>query len=113
MKGTNLGEFEELVLLIVVAKPEEAYSVAIARELDRATQRKAVHSVVHASLTRLEKKGYVKSVMGAATEERGGRRKRIFTITSGGMRALENAKSQRDQLWNMITPAQISDAYAR
>lgn len=113
MKGTNLGEFEELVLLIVIAKPEEAYSVAIARELDRVTERRPVHSVVHASLTRLEKKGFVNSEMGAATDARGGRRKRIFTITSAGMKALENAKSQRDILWNMITPGQIADAYAR
>lgn len=113
MKGTNLGEFEELVLLVVVAKPDEAYSVAIAREIYRVTERKAVHSVVHAALSRLEKKGLVESAMGAATEERGGRRKRLFTITAAGMRALETARSHREQLWSFITPAQISDAYNR
>ncbi len=102
MKGTNLGEFEELVLLIVVAKPEEAYSVAIAKELERITGRKVVHSVVHASLSRLLKKGLVDSKMGAATAERGGRRKRMYTISADGRKALEMAKSHRDVLWAMI-----------
>lgn len=102
MKGTNLGEFEELVLLIVVAKPDEAYSVAIAKEIDRITSRKVVHSVVHASLSRLLKKGFVDSEMGPATAERGGRRKKMFTVSKSGMLALELVKSQRDQLWGMI-----------
>lgn len=113
MKGTNLGEFEELVLLIVIAKSEEAYSVAIAREINRVANRKVVHSVVHAALNRLGKKGFVKSAMGAATEERGGRRKRMYAITAAGMRAVQAAKLQRDQLWAMITPAQITEAYER
>ena len=103
MKGTNLGEFEELVLLIVMASPDEAYSVAIAKEMDRITNRKIVHSVVHASLSRLEKKGLVDSRMGEGTRERGGRRKRMFTISQSGIRAIETAKSYRDELWGMIT----------
>ena len=113
MKGTNLGEFEELVLLIVIAKPGDAYSVAIAKEINHVAGRKVVHSVVHAALSRLTKKGFVKSAMGAATDERGGRRKRMYTITAAGIRVLQIVKSQRDQLWDMITPAQIANAYER
>ena len=102
MKGSNLGEFEELVLLNVMANPVEAYSVAIAKEMYRITGRKIVHSVVHASLSRLEKKGLVDSKMGEATNERGGRRKRIYRISKNGIIALETAKSYRDELWGMI-----------
>lgn len=102
MKGTNLGEFEELVLLIVVAKPDDAYSVAIAKEIERVTGRKVVHSVVHASLSRLLKKGLVDSKMGDATAERGGRRKRMYSVSAAGMKALELAKSHRDELWGII-----------
>ncbi len=108
MKGTNLGEFEELVLLIVVAKPEEAYSVAIAKEMERVTGRKVVHSVVHASLSRLLKKGLVDSEMGEATAERGGRRKRMYSISNAGMKALELAKSHRDELWTMINAKSLA-----
>ncbi len=113
MKGTNLGEFEELVLLIVLAHPDEAYSVGIAKEMNLITNRKIVHSVVHASLTRLERKGMVESHMGEATAARGGRRKRIYTISKSGMKALEKAKSQRDLLWDKITSAQIGEVYGK
>lgn len=102
MKGTNLGEFEELVLLIVVAKPIEAYSVAIARSIDEISNRKVVHSVVHTCLNRLEKKGFVTSEMTEGSRERGGRRKRVYKVSTIGMTALEKAKSQRNKLWDMI-----------
>ena len=62
MKGTNLGEFEELVLLVVVALPQEAYSVAIADEIRVKAGRKVAHSVVHTALYRLEEKGFLKSL---------------------------------------------------
>lgn len=104
MKGTNLGEFEELVLLITVARPEEAYSVGIARIIDEVTNRKVVHSVVHASLNRLVKKGFLSSEMKAGSNKRGGRRKRVYQITPLGMKTLEMVKTQRDKLWAMITP---------
>ncbi len=111
MKGTNLGEFEELVLLIVVAIPDDAYSVAIADEIKSKANRGVAHSVVHTALYRLEEKGFVKSEMGAATAERGGRRKRMYQITASGMRALELSKSNRDQFWKMIPQARIADIY--
>ena len=104
MKGTNLGEFEELVLLITVARPEEAYSVGIARIMEEVANRRVVHSVVHASLNRLAKKGFLTSEMKPGSQKRGGRRKRIFKITPAGMKALEMVKTQRDCLWAMIRP---------
>jgi PadR family transcriptional regulator PadR len=38
MKGTNLGEFEELVLFTIAALVNEAYSVGICDELERQTK---------------------------------------------------------------------------
>ncbi len=111
MKGTNLGEFEELVLLIVVARSEDAYSVAIARTIDEVSNRKVVHSVVHASLNRLNKKGFVTSEMKEGTSERGGRSKRVYMVTTAGRQALEDVKLQRDKLWDMITPASLVKVY--
>jgi len=102
MKGTNLGEFEEVVLLTIAALLEEAYSVAICEEIERVTGRKVKLSVVHAVLNRLYKKGFVKSHLGDPTSERGGRRKRFFTVTHAGKVALTKMKEQRDQLWQMI-----------
>lgn len=102
MKGTNLGEFEEVVLLTIAALLSEAYSVAICDEIERITERKIKLGVVHAVLNRLEKKGYVRSFLGDATKIRGGRRKRYFEVTHAGKATLQKVKEQRDQLWSLI-----------
>jgi DNA-binding PadR family transcriptional regulator len=102
MKGTNLGEFEELVLLTIAALMDEAYSVAICDELSNHTDRSVKLGVVHAVLNRLEEKGLVKSQLGEATKTRGGKRKRFYELTMSGKAALIHAKSMRDQLWSMI-----------
>lgn len=102
MKGTNLGEFEELVLLTIAALIDEAYSVAICDELSNHADRSVKLGVVHAVLNRLEEKGLVKSQLGEATKARGGKRKRFYELTMQGKAALIRAKSMRDQLWSMI-----------
>jgi len=102
MKGTNLGEFEELVLLTIAALVNEAYSVGICDELTKRTGRSVKLGVVHAVLNRLEEKGLVKSKLGEATSVRGGKRKRFYTITSAGKAGLLKAKDVRDQLWSII-----------
>ena len=102
MKGTNLGEFEELVLLTVGILNDEAYSIAIAREIKKVTKRNVSFVVVHSALNRLEEKGYVDSKLGGATKERGGRSKRLFSISAAGKKALLRTKEQRDELWSMI-----------
>lgn len=102
MKGTNLGEFEELVLLTIAALMNEAYSVAITDELKRNTGRPVKLGVVHSVLNRLEEKGLVRSKLGEATSARGGKRKRYYDVTNTGKAALIKSKELRDQLWEMI-----------
>jgi PadR family transcriptional regulator PadR len=110
MKGTNLGEFEELVLLTIAALVNDAYSVAICDELEKNAGRAAKLGVVHAVLNRLEDKGYVKSKLGEATSERGGKRKRYYTITNGGKAALIKSRDIRDQLWSRIPELSLRKA---
>ena len=102
MKGTNIGEFEELVLLTIAALVNDAYSVAISDELEKRTKRSAKLGVVHAVLNRLEEKGLVKSKLGEATSTRGGKRKRFYNITNTGKAALIKSKELRDELWSVI-----------
>lgn len=102
MKGTNLGEFEELVLLAVAALMAEAYSVAICDELTRQSGRRVKLGVVHAVLNRLEDKALLKSKLGEATKVRGGKRKRYYALTHPGKVALIKAKEIRDQLWQRL-----------
>jgi DNA-binding PadR family transcriptional regulator len=102
MKGSNLGELEELVLLTVGILFPDAYGVAVLDEIDKRAGRALNISAVHAVLTRLEEKGLLKSKMGDPSEERGGRRKRIFTLTAAGKRSLEEANELRTQMFNLI-----------
>lgn len=102
MKGTNLGEFEELVMLTVGVLYPQAYGVGIRREIYGQTQRKVTLSAVHAALHRLEDKGYVKSEFGEATAKRGGKRKKYFTITALGGRVLQDTRAWRERLWQAI-----------
>ena len=104
MRRTYLGEFEEVVLLTVAVLGAGAYGVAITDELDRQTGRSVSISAVHAALHRLEEKGMLSSHMGDATAERGGRRKRLFTVTVLGSRTLHDIRAVRDQLWGSIAP---------
>jgi PadR family transcriptional regulator, regulatory protein PadR len=100
MKETGLGEFEEVILLLVGILGEEAYAFRIADEFAVQTSRTVSIGAVHSTLTRLEEKGFLKSAMGKATAERGGRRKRIYQITAYGKRALEASRDFKMSLWN-------------
>lgn len=102
MKGTYIGELEELVLLTVGILYKEAYGVAVMDEIRTQTGRDLNISAVHSVLTRLENKGLLKSKMGSPTSERGGRRKRIFFLTAAGKRELEEVNALRNQLFNQI-----------
>jgi DNA-binding PadR family transcriptional regulator len=100
-KGNYLGEFEELVLLSV-ASLEDAYGVSIMQYIIQETGRNVNISAVHEVLKRLQRKGYVKSKMGGATQERGGRRKRFFLLTSGGRKMLDETMKLKLQLYKQV-----------
>lgn len=103
-----LGEFEELVLTMVGVLQDDAYGAAITAEIEKRLKREVNLSAVHVTLYRLEDKGYIKSRVGGATKERGGRRKRIFTITSAGLAMLRTMKEARMELWKLIPQLKIS-----
>lgn len=102
MRGEQLGELEELVLLTVGSLYQEAYAVAILEEIVNNTNRKMDVTAIHSVLRRLEKKGYVNSEMGGATKERGGRRKRFFLLTQAGRKVLDETMELRLSLYKKI-----------
>ncbi|RIV21664.1 PadR family transcriptional regulator [Fibrisoma montanum] len=104
MKRAFLGEFEEVVMLTVAILDEEAYGVTVTQEIEQKTGRSVGFSTVHTTLQRLEEKGFLASRMGGATAERGGRRKRFFTVTAAGRKALRDVKQVREELWRSLPP---------
>ncbi|MEM9896407.1 MAG: PadR family transcriptional regulator [Bacteroidota bacterium] len=102
MKGTQLGEFEELIMLLVGILYPDAYGLSIKQEVLEQTNRKAAIGAVHSALSRLEDKGFLKSHLDNATAKRGGRRKKLYEITASGKNALEHSRSMRNTLWDQI-----------
>ena len=102
MTQHTLGEFEELVLLMVGALHDEAYGVAILEQLEKKMRRKINISAIHVALKRMEDKGFLKSRFGGITEDRGGRRKKFYTVTALGKRVLDEQYALRNSLYKEI-----------
>ena len=102
MKQYSLGEFEELVLLMVAALHDEAYGVAILDGLEKELEKSLNISAIHVALKRMENKGFVKSRFGGITEDRGGRRKRFYSITALGKRMLDDQFALRNSIYKRI-----------
>ncbi len=101
MKEKGLGELQELVLLVIGNLDHEAYGLAIKEFIKDKLDRPLSISAVHATLQRLEKKGFVTSAYDkSANNERGGRPKLIFSITAHGAKTLDEVRTTRNQLWN-------------
>lgn len=105
MKGKYLGEFEEIVLLTIGILYDEAYGVAIRNEIEGRLERKVGLGAMHATLVRLEDKGYVDSRFGETTKARGGKRKRYFRVTQSGQEALVKTREAREKLWGAVAKA--------
>ncbi|MDW3209040.1 MAG: helix-turn-helix transcriptional regulator [Reichenbachiella sp.] len=102
MKRSTIGEFEEMVLLMVLILQDEAYMISLQKELLDQASRSITMGALHTTLSRLEKKGLLTSEMGEPTKERGGRRKRIYQVTAAGKTELSAIKEMRKSLWDQV-----------
>lgn len=103
MPEKHLGEFEELVLLAVLGLPDdETYAVPIQQRIVHDAGRNATLGSVYRTLSRLEKKGFVRSRMGEITREKGGKRKRLYTVAGFGQTAVIAAREARQRLWERV-----------
>src|SRR5258707_7317515 len=82
-----LGEFEYLLITAAVRLGDEAYGAAIREEMETTTGRRCSIGALYTTLDRLEAKGLLKTWMGDATPQRGGRAKRMVRVTAKGIQA--------------------------
>ena len=102
-KGNFLGELDELVLLTTaVLHDEGAYGFSVLQEIEDKTGKKISLSAVHTVLYRLQDRGLVQSELGGASNNRGGRRKRLFYVSQLGKQSIAKIKHQRDKYWQEI-----------
>ncbi|MDW3645919.1 MAG: helix-turn-helix transcriptional regulator [Bacteroidia bacterium] len=105
----RLGEFEETALLLVGILGQEAYAFNLVKELKEEMGRSISVGAMHSTLNRLEKKGFLNSEVGGATAKRGGRRKRVYTITALGQEALILSRDFKLSLWKRYPPLTIDN----
>ena len=89
--SSHLGDFEQLILLALLRLGDQAYGVAIRREIQDRTDRSISIGALYTTLQRMEGKGLVRSAIGEPTPERGGRRKKYYSLETSGSRALAGA----------------------
>jgi DNA-binding PadR family transcriptional regulator len=82
-----LGEFEYLLLTAAARLGDDAYGAAIRQKIEGATKRRCSIGALYTTLDRLETKGLLKTWMGDATPQRGGRAKRMVRVTAKGIQA--------------------------
>lgn len=100
MNDRLLGGFEQLVLLALLhLEDESAYAVPLRQLLQERAGRRVSRGALYTVLERLETKGYVSSEMGESTSARGGRPKRLFSVTPLGVAALRLSKETLTELW--------------
>jgi PadR family transcriptional regulator PadR len=97
-----IGPFEQAVLLALIQLGKDAYGRAILNEIQVRLRRDVSAGAVYATLERLETKGLASSKLAPGTAIRGGRARRYFLPTGAGVRALNEAKSATDSLWQGI-----------
>ncbi len=99
MKGKNLGEFEELVLLAIRRLDDAATGSAIQELLVREAHRRPSLGAIYAALDRAQRKAMVRSWLGDPTPVAGGRARRHYALTRPGELALHESRRIREGLW--------------
>ncbi len=99
-----LGEFEYLLITAAAGLGDGAYGAAIREEIETSTGRTCSIGALYTTIERLETKGLLKTWMGEATAQRGGRAKRMIRVTPKGVRAAKDfydavAKVSRGASW--------------
>jgi len=95
----TLGEFEHLLLLAIVRQGDDISGSVVTEELTRKTGREPARGTMYVTLDRLERKGYLNSTMGDSTPERGGKAKRLYSITPAGLEVLKRSGQALQAMW--------------
>ena len=99
MSRTFIGELDELVLLSAGVLYPDAYAYNIRLEIKEQVGKSLSLASVHTVLYRLEKDGLLKSELGGQSEKRGGRSKRLFSLTQTGLKRVQEIQEVREAMW--------------
>ena len=101
-----LSRTEEMLLLAVCRLQTEAFGINIRKEVESLTGKRYSVGGIYVPLDRLVKKGLLSTNVGEATENRLGRPKRLFTISSSGLATLKESRTLYEAMWASL-PDQV------
>lgn len=102
MTQETISSQEEIVLLSVGSIEPEAYAYGIKKEIKDQADLNWSLGTIHTILYRLENKGLLKSAMGGASDKRGGRSKRLYSLTAKGHQSVQQIQEIRQSMWNKL-----------
>ncbi len=102
--ATSLGEFEQLLLFALLRLGDDAYGVALRREIEARTNRVVSAGAVYTAMERLEARGFVSSVIGEPTPQRGGKRKKHYRLKKAGAKALARSYESLSEMARGVAP---------
>jgi DNA-binding PadR family transcriptional regulator len=94
-----LTRAEEYVLLAIWRLQADAYSLRIQEEIHGIAGEKWSLGTIYAPLERLEKRRFITSALSESTPERGGRQRRIYSLTNTGKAALVRTRKVHESFW--------------
>lgn len=106
-KSDHLSDFELYVMLAVAALGANAYGVTIAERITERTDRDVSIGAVYATLGRLSDKGFVAFTLSEPVPVRGGRTRKLVSLTPAGSRALARTT---ESLRNMLDGVRLRPA---
>ncbi|MCP4725810.1 MAG: hypothetical protein GY863_12275 [bacterium] len=106
-----LSRAEEMVLLAIWRLQDNAYGVTIAETLTETTGSTWRLGTIYVPLERLEKKGYLSSLLGKSTNKRGGRSKRLYRLSKTGLNALIKTRNTAESVWQDISIGNLEEGY--
>jgi DNA-binding PadR family transcriptional regulator len=109
VSGEFPGEFEQMLMLIIMQLGDEAYGARIREQLAEDVGREPSEGALYTTLKRLESKGYVSAQLESAGEERGGRPRRYYRPTRAGLATLRRSREALLRLWGPVE-AQLDEA---
>jgi DNA-binding PadR family transcriptional regulator len=99
MATPTLGTLELAILLTVSRLGNEAYGLAVRRDLEERTRRDHSIGAIYTTLQRIEDKGLVTSHTSAPLPVRGGRSRRHYVLTAAGAKCLREAERNTLSVW--------------
>jgi len=102
--STFLGAFEHLLLLSLIDLGENAYTASIREVLEDWTGKPISPGAIYTALERLERRGFVESVFGDPTPERGGKRKKFYRLRPAGTSAIRTSQETLLRLSRQLAP---------